>query len=123
MQRPRCHRRRAASALPARRVLPPLLPPLCLPPTQPFFVNSPLGIYMIHNGNLTNCDQLRTLLNSSSSFFNRHLRTDSDSEVGPSCARLLAVCLCCVWSWWLVFVMLPVAMVGGVRCQAGHEER
>eukprot|EP00798_Chlamydomonas_sp_ICE-L_P022929 gene22929-30108_t len=48
---------------------------------QPFFVNSPLGMYMIHNGNLTNCDFLRETLNSSRSFFNRHLRTDSDSEV------------------------------------------
>ncbi|GFR45506.1 hypothetical protein Agub_g6894 [Astrephomene gubernaculifera] len=48
---------------------------------QPFFVNSPLGIYLIHNGNLTNTEELRGLLNSSRSFFNRHLRTDSDSEV------------------------------------------
>ncbi|GIL45400.1 hypothetical protein Vafri_2653 [Volvox africanus] len=48
---------------------------------QPFFVNSPLGIYLIHNGNLTNTEELRDLLNSSRSFFNRHLRTDSDSEV------------------------------------------
>ena len=48
---------------------------------QPFFVNSPLGIYLIHNGNLTNTDELRKLLNSSTSFFNRHLRTYSDSEV------------------------------------------
>lgn len=50
---------------------------------QPFFVNSPLGIYLIHNGNLTNTDTLRKGLEGSQSFFNRHLRTDSDSEVLP----------------------------------------
>ena len=48
---------------------------------QPFFVNSPLGIYLIHNGNLTNTTQLRDMLQSSHSFFNRHMRTNSDSEV------------------------------------------
>ena len=56
---------------------------------QPFFVNSPLGIFLIHNGNITNAAALREGLNSSDSFFNRHLRTDSDSEVsawGPSAA-------------------------------------
>lgn len=48
---------------------------------QPFFVNSPLGIYLIHNGNLTNTDALRATLEGSASFFSRHLRTQSDSEV------------------------------------------
>jgi len=47
---------------------------------QPFFVNSPLGVYLIHNGNLTNVDELREALEGSQSFFSRHLRTDSDSE-------------------------------------------
>lgn len=51
---------------------------------QPFFVNSPLGMYLVHNGNITNTDELKVLLNSSSSFFNRYLRTNSDSEVTPS---------------------------------------
>ena len=44
-------------------------------------MNSPLGMYLIHNGNITNTDELKVLLNSKSSFFNRYLRTDSDSEV------------------------------------------
>ena len=48
---------------------------------QPFFVNSPLGMYLIHNGNLTNVDELRARLQGQDSFFNRHLRTESDSEV------------------------------------------
>lgn len=48
---------------------------------QPFFVNSPLGIFLIHNGNITNTDNLRERLQGSKSFFNRCLRTSSDSEV------------------------------------------
>ena len=48
---------------------------------QPFFVNSPLGMFLIHNGNLTNAPALREDLQSSTSFFNRMLRTPSDSEV------------------------------------------
>lgn len=55
---------------------------------QPFFVNSPLGIYLIHNGNLTNVDALRHTLEGSQSFFNRHLRTESDSEVSSLCHTL-----------------------------------
>ena len=45
---------------------------------QPFYVNAPFGITLAHNGNLTNCDQLKIEM-----FRNdrRHLNTDSDSEV------------------------------------------
>ncbi|SHK64893.1 amidophosphoribosyltransferase [Halomonas caseinilytica] len=46
--------------------------------SQPFYVNSPFGITLAHNGNLTNSDQLKQELFSSDL---RHINTSSDSEV------------------------------------------
>ncbi|GEN22404.1 amidophosphoribosyltransferase [Halomonas cupida] len=46
--------------------------------SQPFYVNSPYGITLAHNGNLTNSEQIKKELFSSDL---RHINTSSDSEV------------------------------------------
>ncbi|HAJ14008.1 MAG: amidophosphoribosyltransferase [Hydrogenophaga sp.] len=45
---------------------------------QPFYVNAPFGIVMVHNGNLTNAKVLKQELFQAD---HRHINTESDSEV------------------------------------------
>ena len=45
---------------------------------QPFYVNSPFGLTLAHNGNLTNAEELKKQLFMDDQ---RHLNTNSDSEI------------------------------------------
>lgn len=45
---------------------------------QPFYVNAPFGLVLVHNGNLTNAHALKTELFVTD---HRHINTESDSEV------------------------------------------
>jgi amidophosphoribosyltransferase len=45
---------------------------------QPFYVNAPFGIVLVHNGNLTNAQALKAELFTAD---HRHINTESDSEV------------------------------------------
>ena len=45
---------------------------------QPFYANSPFGLSLAHNGNLTNAEELKKWLNTTA---RRHVNTTSDSEL------------------------------------------
>lgn len=95
---------------------------------QPFFVNSPLGIFLIHNGNITNTDELREDLQGSKSFFNRCMLTNSDSEVllnvwADAIHRAHQGCLARMQSMphFGAFPALPQATVRDLVFEAGKE--
>ncbi|OGG60786.1 amidophosphoribosyltransferase [Candidatus Kaiserbacteria bacterium RIFCSPHIGHO2_01_FULL_56_24] len=52
--------------------------PLSIESTQPFFSSAPYGMYLVHNGNLTNTEELRSFVTKR---LRRYLRSSSDSEI------------------------------------------
>lgn len=49
---------------------------ICSSEAQPFYVNFPYGMTIVHNGNITNTNELKEYIKNK-----RHIQTDSDSEL------------------------------------------